>query len=68
MFEFADKYRGSYNDSIGYGACPFYCDFSGYMVTSSVFFFLFMFSYFVNTNYINNELLRSMFVMLLLVN
>ncbi|CAN6566601.1 unnamed protein product [Malus baccata var. baccata] len=31
VFEFADKYRGSYNDSIGEGACPFYCDFSGYM-------------------------------------
>ncbi|ONI22328.1 hypothetical protein PRUPE_2G121700 [Prunus persica] len=30
VFEFADKYRGSYNDSIGEGACPFYCDFSGY--------------------------------------
>ncbi|CAB4269446.1 unnamed protein product [Prunus armeniaca] len=23
VFEFADKYRGSYNDSIGEGACPF---------------------------------------------
>ncbi|KAI3471055.1 hypothetical protein Pfo_027718 [Paulownia fortunei] len=30
VFEFADKYRGSYNDSIGSGVCPFYCDFSGY--------------------------------------
>ncbi|KAK4403496.1 Endoglucanase 8 [Sesamum angolense] len=30
VFEFADKYRGSYNDSMGSGACPFYCDFSGY--------------------------------------
>ncbi|KAL9164614.1 hypothetical protein ABFS82_06G116100 [Erythranthe guttata] len=30
VFEFADKYRGSYTDSIGEGACPFYCDFSGY--------------------------------------
>lgn len=62
MFEFADKYRGSYNDSIGYGACPFYCDFSGYMVTICVFSFLFMFSYFVNTNNINNELLRTFHV------
>ncbi|KAL6137008.1 hypothetical protein ACLB2K_062303 [Fragaria x ananassa] len=31
VFEFADKYRGSYNDSIGEAACPFYCDFNGYM-------------------------------------
>ncbi|KAK8626818.1 hypothetical protein V6N13_134448 [Hibiscus sabdariffa] len=30
VFEFADKYRGSYNDSIGPWVCPFYCDFSGY--------------------------------------
>ncbi|KAL3834603.1 hypothetical protein ACJIZ3_009339 [Penstemon smallii] len=30
VFEFADKYRGSYNNSIGAGTCPFYCDFSGY--------------------------------------
>ncbi|XP_051121659.1 endoglucanase 8-like [Andrographis paniculata] len=30
VFEFADKYRGSYNNSIGNAACPFYCDFSGY--------------------------------------
>ncbi|XP_047974367.1 endoglucanase 8-like isoform X1 [Salvia hispanica] len=30
VFEFADKYRGTYNDSIGEGACPFYCDYSGY--------------------------------------
>ncbi|XP_061340656.1 endoglucanase 8-like [Gastrolobium bilobum] len=31
VFDFANKYRGSYNDSIGAVACPFYCDFSGYM-------------------------------------
>ncbi|TXG70713.1 hypothetical protein EZV62_005648 [Acer yangbiense] len=30
VFEFADKYRGSYNDSLGPWTCPFYCDFSGY--------------------------------------
>ncbi|CAI9774982.1 unnamed protein product [Fraxinus pennsylvanica] len=30
VFEFADKYRGSYNDSIGSSVCPFYCDYSGY--------------------------------------
>lgn len=32
VFAFANKYRGSYNDSIGSGACPFYCDISGYKV------------------------------------
>ncbi|KAI4323886.1 hypothetical protein L6164_023460 [Bauhinia variegata] len=31
MFDFANKYRGSYNDSIGKAACPFYCDYNGYM-------------------------------------
>ncbi|KAI4323865.1 hypothetical protein L6164_023440 [Bauhinia variegata] len=31
VFDFANKYRGSYNDSIGQGACPFYCDHNGYM-------------------------------------
>ncbi|TQD76566.1 hypothetical protein C1H46_037896 [Malus baccata] len=31
VFEFADKYKGSYGDNIGSGVCPFYCDFSGYM-------------------------------------
>ncbi|PRQ52574.1 putative cellulase [Rosa chinensis] len=31
VFEFADKYRGSYNNSIPNGACPFYCDYNGYM-------------------------------------
>ncbi|WCJ36498.1 glycosyl hydrolase 9B1 [Euphorbia peplus] len=30
VFEFADKYQGSYNTSVGEGVCPFYCDFSGY--------------------------------------
>ncbi|OMO85840.1 Glycoside hydrolase, family 9 [Corchorus capsularis] len=30
VFEFADKYRGSYNDSLGPWVCPFYCDYSGY--------------------------------------
>ncbi|XP_057457016.1 endoglucanase 8-like [Lotus japonicus] len=30
VFDFADKYRGSYNDSIGHWVCPFYCDYSGY--------------------------------------
>ncbi|KHN32443.1 Endoglucanase 8 [Glycine soja] len=31
VFDFANKYRGSYNNSVGAGACPFYCDISGYM-------------------------------------
>ncbi|KAL1324809.1 hypothetical protein HN51_034953 [Arachis hypogaea] len=30
VFEFADKYRGSYNDGLGHWVCPFYCDYSGY--------------------------------------
>ncbi|KAK7263844.1 hypothetical protein RJT34_31441 [Clitoria ternatea] len=30
VFEFANKYRGSYNYSIGEAACPFYCDHNGY--------------------------------------
>lgn len=32
VFEFADKYQGSYNDSIGQWVCLFYCDFGGYQV------------------------------------
>lgn len=32
VFEFADKYQGSYNDSIGRWVCPYYCDFNGYQV------------------------------------
>ncbi|XP_058728852.1 endoglucanase 8-like [Vicia villosa] len=31
VFNFANNYRGSYNDSICDGACPFYCDINGYM-------------------------------------
>ncbi|KAL5728182.1 cellulase [Ranunculus cassubicifolius] len=30
VFYFADKYRGSYNDTFGKKVCDFYCDFSGY--------------------------------------
>ncbi|CAL0329167.1 unnamed protein product [Lupinus luteus] len=30
VFDFADKYRGSYSDSLGSTVCPFYCDFGGY--------------------------------------
>ncbi|KAM7499543.1 hypothetical protein LguiA_023957 [Lonicera macranthoides] len=31
VFEFADRYQGSYNDgTMGQWVCPFYCDYSGY--------------------------------------
>uniref|UniRef100_A0A7C9A5Q8 Endoglucanase n=1 Tax=Opuntia streptacantha TaxID=393608 RepID=A0A7C9A5Q8_OPUST len=30
VFEFADKYRGSYSDGLKNVVCPFYCDYSGY--------------------------------------
>ncbi|KAL5551519.1 hypothetical protein UlMin_001695 [Ulmus minor] len=30
VFEFADKYKGSYSDSISSAVCPFYCSYSGY--------------------------------------
>lgn len=36
VFDFADQYQGSYNSSIPQGACPFYCDFSGYVVCNIV--------------------------------
>lgn len=32
VFNFVDKYRGSYNDSLGHWICPFYNDYSGYQV------------------------------------
>ncbi|KAL8150307.1 hypothetical protein V2J09_020115 [Rumex salicifolius] len=32
VFDFADKYRGAYSDSLGSVACPFYCSYSGYHV------------------------------------
>lgn len=31
-FAFADKYRGSYSDSLSSVVCPFYCSYSGYEV------------------------------------
>lgn len=31
-FTFADKYRGSYSDSLSSVVCPFYCSYSGYQV------------------------------------
>ncbi|XP_031129866.1 endoglucanase 1-like [Ipomoea triloba] len=30
VFNFADKYRGSYSDSLSSVVCPFYCSYSGY--------------------------------------
>ncbi|PWA94043.1 endoglucanase 1 [Artemisia annua] len=30
VFDLADKYRGSYSDSLNYAVCPFYCSYSGY--------------------------------------
>ncbi|KAJ4952006.1 hypothetical protein NE237_028838 [Protea cynaroides] len=30
VFEFADRYRGSYSDSLNSVVCPFYCSYSGY--------------------------------------
>ncbi|KAJ4837631.1 Esterase/lipase/thioesterase [Turnera subulata] len=30
VFNFADKHRGSYSDSLGSVVCPFYCSYSGY--------------------------------------
>ncbi|KAJ3692665.1 hypothetical protein LUZ60_011760 [Juncus effusus] len=30
VFDFADRYRGSYSDSLSSVVCPFYCSYSGY--------------------------------------
>lgn len=30
VFDFADRYRGSYSDSLSPDVCPFYCSYSGY--------------------------------------
>ncbi|XP_019184956.1 PREDICTED: endoglucanase 1-like [Ipomoea nil] len=30
VFDFADKYRGAYSDSLSSVVCPFYCSYSGY--------------------------------------
>ncbi|KAD2152072.1 hypothetical protein R6Q59_003972 [Mikania micrantha] len=30
VFDFANKYKGSYSDSLGSVVCPFYCSYSGY--------------------------------------
>lgn len=34
VFQFADKYRGSYSNGLRPWVCPFYCSFSGYQVIS----------------------------------
>ncbi|OIW12977.1 hypothetical protein TanjilG_15426 [Lupinus angustifolius] len=31
VFQFADKYRGAYSNSLKHVVCPFYCDYSGYL-------------------------------------
>jgi hypothetical protein len=36
-FDFADRYRGSYSDSLSSVACPFYCSYSGYQVSVVIF-------------------------------
>jgi hypothetical protein len=35
VFNFADRYRGSYSDSLNSAVCPFYCSYSGYQVRLS---------------------------------
>ncbi|QCD86393.1 endoglucanase [Vigna unguiculata] len=30
LFQFADKYRGSYNNALKPFVCPFYCSYFGY--------------------------------------
>ncbi|KAL0396705.1 UNVERIFIED_CONTAM: Endoglucanase 8 [Sesamum calycinum] len=30
VFEFADRHRGAYSNSLRYAVCPFYCDVNGY--------------------------------------
>ncbi|KAL1569940.1 Esterase/lipase/thioesterase [Salvia divinorum] len=30
VFDFADRYKGAYSDSLGSVVCPFYCSYSGY--------------------------------------
>lgn len=32
VFDFADRYKGAYSDSLGSVVCPFYCSYSGYHV------------------------------------
>ncbi|XP_059642216.1 endoglucanase 1-like [Cornus florida] len=35
VFDFADKYRGAYSDSLNSVVCPFYCSYSSYHVRST---------------------------------
>ena len=35
VFDFADRYRGSYSNSLSSVVCPFYCSYSGYQVNNS---------------------------------
>lgn len=49
VFEFADKYRGAYSNSLKRFVCPFYCDYSGFQVPllwlpNNFFLFSFFFS------------------------
>jgi len=32
VFEFADRHRGAYSNSLRRAVCPFYCDVNGYQV------------------------------------
>ncbi|OAY56265.1 hypothetical protein MANES_02G002000v8 [Manihot esculenta] len=34
VFDFADRFRGSYSDSLSSAVCPFYCSYSGYQGAS----------------------------------
>lgn len=36
VFEFADRHRGAYSDSLRRAVCPFYCDINGYQVRFKV--------------------------------
>ena len=35
VFDFADRYKGAYSDSLGSVVCPFYCSYSGYHVRNN---------------------------------
>lgn len=36
VFDFADKHRGAYSDSLHSVVCPFYCSYSGYNVSKKI--------------------------------
>ncbi|KAL4568136.1 hypothetical protein LXL04_023738 [Taraxacum kok-saghyz] len=48
VFEFADKYRGSYSSGLKKFVCPYYCSYSGFQVTKN----------YLNTN-INREVILT---------